>query len=613
MSESHSHPPKPSPLLALIALALVHRFRPSWCAISLSDAARGEGVRAERLSRLASRAASAFEAVVARMISIGRPVHDRQSDALGTELAITQSLLGVAAAMLGAIAPWRKPIARNIIVSAWLRLKAAHPELTQTTFASALALSTRTLRAWLSRRPGSPPKPQRLPPATKPKKKKKRKRGERRPRFRFDVHVPKLQFAGDTTDLEVFGVPLKLIGVQDVGGRDQSLLDSVIIDDHESAELVVDAATRALRDLPGAQFLTDQGTVYMAQRTREALADLEIEHAPQKEGDPTGKATLERAFGVIKPIVAPILNLTRRMATAIPQLAQEEIAKASARLIITAVLRAYQAGARATTRAFAARAKHSAESLERMAASAREDARAQDRSSRLTLEHIHDIYIRRDEPKPRAQRSRKRFVDSLRKYPVVVLQEAERRFRSQVHRSDIRDRASYFAKLARDVNDAHKKRRDRERSNDARRDKVRDEMAQVREADAVNADDPITWLRKGLDLVSLQWISTTKTLLAAGAGLGVVHLRGAIAALLAQHGSITTIDIATSVLREFTIAREADLGTAGITAIRQLLERLLPRAPEYERNTHFAPPLALDILIGAGKNGHSQPSNLLST
>src|SRR5262245_45742223 len=150
---------------------------------------------------------------------------------------------------------WRRPIARSIIVSAWLRLKAAHPELTQTTFASALALSTRTLRAWLSRRPGSAPKPEPLPPAAKPKKKKKRKRGARRPRFRFDVHVPKLQFAGDTTDLEVFGVPLKLIGVQDIGGRDQSLLDSVIVDDHESAELVVDAATRALRELPGAQFL----------------------------------------------------------------------------------------------------------------------------------------------------------------------------------------------------------------------------------------------------------------------------------------------------------------------------------------------------------------------
>jgi hypothetical protein len=613
MPESHSHPPKPSPLLALIALALVHRFRPSWCAISLAEAARGESVRTERLSRLTSRAVAAFEGVVARLSAIGRPVRERDRDALSTELAVTKSLLDVAKAMLGATAPWRKPIARNIIVSAWLRLKAAHPELTQTTFASALALSTRTLRTWLSRRPVSPPEPDRLSPPNTAKKRKKRKRGARRPRFRFDVHVPKLQFAGDTTDLEVFGVPLKLIGVQDVGARDQSLLDSVIIDDHESAELVVDAATRALRNLPGAQFLTDQGTVYMAQKTRDALAELEIEHAPQKEGDPTGKATLERAFGILKPIVAPILSLTRRIAIAIPQLRDEEIAKASARLIVAAVLRAYQAGARATTRAFAARAKHSPESLARMAEAAREDARARDRSSRLTLEHIHDIYIRRDDKKPRAQRSRKRFVDSLRGYPVVVLKEAERRFRAQVHRDDIRDRASYFAKLVRDANDGYKKRRDRERSDEERRDKVGDEIDRAREADAVNAADPVAWLRKGLDLVSLQWISATKILLAGGAGLGVTYLRGAITALVERHGPIVAVDIAMSVLRDFTVAREIDLGAAGVMAIQRLLERLLPRAPRYEADSNFARPPPRDILIPAGKNGHYRPSDHLST
>ena len=66
MSESHSHPPKPSPLLALIALAIVHRFRPAWCAIHLADAAGSEGVRAERLSRLCSRAVGAFEQYAVR-------------------------------------------------------------------------------------------------------------------------------------------------------------------------------------------------------------------------------------------------------------------------------------------------------------------------------------------------------------------------------------------------------------------------------------------------------------------------------------------------------------------------------------------------------------------
>lgn len=611
MSKSHSHPPKPSPLLALVALALVHRFRPGWCAISLADAARAENVRAERLSRLCSRAVAAFEAVVARLTTMGRPVRDRETTTAHAELVITKSLLGVATTMLGAVAPWRRPIARDIIVSAWLRLKAEHPDLMQTTFASALALSTRTLRAWLH--PKAAPPPTRDPPPPAPKRKKKRTRGARRPRFQFDVHVPDLQFAGDTTDLEAFGVPLKLIGIQDVGGRDQNLFESVIIDDHESSKLIVDAATRALRDVAGAQLLTDQGTPYMAQATRDALAALEIEHAPQKEGDPTGKATIERAFGVLKPIIAPILSLTNRIATTIPRLADNEIAKASARLVVTAVLRAYQAGARATARAIRERERHSAESLARMAASAREHARAHDRSSRLILEHIHDIYIRRDEEKPRAQRSRKRFVDSLRRYPPVVLQEAERRFRSQVHRSDIRDRASYFAKLARDVNDTYRRRRDRERDNEERKDRVRDEIARVHAADAANAADPVSWLRKGLDLISQQWSSASRTLIAGGAGLGVAHLRGAIAALIALHGPLTTIDIGRSAMRDFADARRTDLGPAGVSAIQQRFERLLPRPPEQDSNTHLARSPPLDILIRAGKIGHQRPSEHLST
>jgi hypothetical protein len=44
------------------------------------------------------------------------------------------------------------------------------------------------------------------------------------------VFLPGTQVGADTTDLSVFGVPLKLVGVQDIGGRDRSLFDSVVID-----------------------------------------------------------------------------------------------------------------------------------------------------------------------------------------------------------------------------------------------------------------------------------------------------------------------------------------------------------------------------------------------
>ena len=46
-----------------------------------------------------------------------------------------------------------------------------------------------------------------------------RDRGPRRPRFGFDVVLPQTQIGADTTDLNAFGVPLKLVAAQDIGGR----------------------------------------------------------------------------------------------------------------------------------------------------------------------------------------------------------------------------------------------------------------------------------------------------------------------------------------------------------------------------------------------------------
>ncbi len=159
-----------------------------------------------------------------------------------------------------------------------------------------MALPTRTLRHWLARpEPEAPastspvaPAPPALPP---------RKRPPRRPRFSFQVVLPETQLAGDTTGLSAFGCDLKLIATQDIGGRDENLLESVIVDDHENADLVVQAFTEAIDGREGFQAIVDQGTPYMAKATREALEALGAEHAPQVEGNPTDKATIERAFG----------------------------------------------------------------------------------------------------------------------------------------------------------------------------------------------------------------------------------------------------------------------------------------------------------------------------
>jgi hypothetical protein len=201
-------------------------------------------------------------------------------------VVILRALLGVAADLL-AFVPRRRADVRALFVGAWLRLHEAHPSLTRRRFCETLAVSERTLRHWLSTAPPAPKPP--APPIAEAAAPPRPTRAPRRRRLGFDVVLPDTQHAADTTDLCAFGVPLKLIAVQDVGGRGQDLFDAILIDDTESAERVVDVVTRACASSPGAQMLTDQGTPYMAERTREALRDLELEHAPQKEGDPRGK------------------------------------------------------------------------------------------------------------------------------------------------------------------------------------------------------------------------------------------------------------------------------------------------------------------------------------
>ena len=68
----------------------------------------------------------------------------------------------------------------------------------------------------------------------------------------------------------------------------------------------------------------------------------------------------------------PILSLTDQIAKSIPALSNQQLAKASATLLITALLRAYQTGARATLRAQQSRKHDSETSLLEAAEKARE-------------------------------------------------------------------------------------------------------------------------------------------------------------------------------------------------------------------------------------------------
>ena len=405
-------------------------------------------------------------------------------------------------------------------------------------------------------------------------KKPPRKRSPRRPRFGFDVVLPDTQIAADTTDLSAFGVPLKLIAAQDIGGRDQDLFDSVIIDNRESADHVIRAITEALGNKQGQQVLTDQGTPYMAEATRGAIEALGAEHAPQKEGDPRGKATIERAFETVKQIAGPILKLTTSIADKLPTLTNTELAKAAATLVLTALLRAYQAGARAAHRADVQRASISADQLEALSERSRENARAENRSVRLFLTQLHQDY---DINRPCTV-----FIKQMRRFPLAVLKEAERALAGQVHRTDIRDRASYFAAIVRKCNERYWTKRAVEqiqKDQQQQQDRHREETETLRSRWRAN---PTVWLRDALELLALQWIPERNELLFGGAGLGRRHLIDAVARLSEIHGHLVARDIANGVFLKFKTDDPKNIGPYGLDELRRLMAGTLDHILKYQ-------------------------------
>jgi hypothetical protein len=408
------------------------------------------------------------------------------------------------------------------------------------------------------------------------------------------VHLPGTQVGADTTDLSVFGVPLKLVGVQDIGGRDRRLLDSVVIDTRECAVHVVDAVRVVLRDFPGIQVLTDQGTPYMAAATKFALDELQAEHAPQKEGDPTGKSTVERGFGSLKDVLSPLLSLSDKLAELVPPLRSADLAIPFARLVVATALRAYQAGARATRRAVEATGNASEDTLVRAAARAREAARATDRSARLLLTHLHAIFL--------FSTSATRFVELYRRYPLKILRSAEASLRSRFlmrGAPDVREVDRYFAALVRNHFAEHRGRRATRDASRTLQDRLRRQHHEADHAERSRSADPTLWLRQALDLVALQWLPTDRHLLFDGDGLGVGWMRAALDLLLRRHGCTATTDIGAGVLGQFRLSCLASLGDDGINAVALLLERELAQAhARHQPDLAHDPACAIPRAIG---------------
>jgi hypothetical protein len=585
---SHASAPAATSLLTVVCLTLVHRERPEWLAIGVGDAARCAWLNAERVSRLASRVAGPFAGIVQALTRRGRPA--RVIDPVRAELLTLRALLAVATAAL-ALLPLRKPAVRALLVGAWQRLSRELPSLTKSAFCEALSLPERTLRHWLAHPTTAPtPKHPASPPPARPSRPARR----RRPRFRFDVALPGTQVGADTTDLCAFGVPLKLVGCQDIGGRDRKLFDSVVIDTRESADHVLGAFEAVLRDCPGIQAITDQGTPYMADATKQALDHLEAEHAPQKEGDPTGKATVERGFGSLKDILAPLLSLTDKLAERVPQLRSPRLAIPFAHLAVAIALRAYQAGARATRRAVQATGAADEDTLVRAAARARHDARATERSARLLLGHLHGLFS--------FSASAARFVEQYRRYPLEVLRAAEASLTKRLlldAAPDIRSVDRYFAALVRSEYAAWRARRAQREASRALGERLRAQRQDADAADRARHADPSLWLREALQAIALQWLPLDSRLLFDGVGLGTGWMCAALDLLIRRHGHAAADLLAAGVLDQFRLASRDSLGDLAVNAIAAVLERELAQAhARHHSDLAPQPPSAIPAPIG---------------
>ena len=581
MDLSHSSAASPSSLFVVVAVALIHRVRPHWLAIGPTEAARSEGLNPERISRLASRVVGFWQATLDAHSHRGRP--KRQPDQ-ADELGLLRALLGIATTLLSQVNLGR-PALRALVVGAWLRLRAELPQLTQEQFCETLALPTRTLRSWLHDAPSTPqPLPQ--PSLSPPPKRSNKQRKFRRRRFGFDLVLSDTQIGADTTDLSVLGVPLKLVAAQDIGGRDSNLFEDTIIDDHENAQHVIDILNAAIANREGMQVITDQGTPYMAKATREALEQLRAEHAPQREGNPTGKATVERGFGILKTIAAPLLALSDRVAAAVPALRNVELAKTLGSLLIAALLRSYQAGSRAKRLAVEQRGNVDEDALARVAERARQDARAEEDSRRLLLSHLHEIY--------RFELSRDKFIHEYRRYPLPVLKHAEKQMRSQLHRDDIRSLTRYFGTIVRNEMDAYratKTRRDRfeQRGNAAMIEF--EKQANLRRS---RLADPVAWLREALEGLVSQWQPREQQLLFGGVGAALGWMHQALRRIAIVHGDCAIVDIANGVMNDCAQAHFSRLGHSGVDAIRTLLVREISAItpPNQDPTCQSAPPIA---------------------
>jgi len=499
--------PKPTLLCALVCASIVAAYDRSWLAHPVAALIPAGGPRPDRLSRLKARVLASVESLVAAASRRGRPPAPTPSPE-AARAPLLAALLAVATSLLATSRPFRRRAVQDRLVAAYDRLDDEHGASVRE-FCAALALPERTFRSW-RRRPVAPP-PAPVPLTPPPPRPRDRATG----RFALAATAPGVQLGADTTDLSVLGVGLKLVGVQDLGAREQTLWEAFALRERETADLVGETVAAATAAREGLQLITDQGKPYLAEAARAVYDALAAEHAPQREGAPTEKATVERAFGVVKQALAPLLALSDRLGAAVPALRRPDLARALGTLLVAVFLRVYVAGRRHLTHPLAGQ---DPDVLRAVVEEQRERARAEDRSVRLFLEAVHAEYA--------MPGAREAFVRAFRRYPLEDLRDAERRFRRYACRCVVRVCDRYFAACVRNAHQRGQARRAAERAERRaaaeRRHELRAAAARVVELDA----HPERRLFEGLDLLAETWRADERRFAADGA-LARIWLRRA--------------------------------------------------------------------------------------
>lgn len=434
-------------------------------------------------------------------------------------------------------------------------------QVTQREFCGTLGIPDRTFRSWKARPPmlegrlAAPPPPTR---ATSPSPD-----AARRGRFDLAVIPPGVEITADTTDIDLFDIPLKLIAAQDPGRRDMVLHEAFHLDVAEDARRVAAVIEAAVRNRPVAIVVTDQGTPYCAKEAQRAYEGLGLEHAPTKEGAPTQKATIERSFGTLKHLLAPLVALASTLAAAVPTLRSPALAVTVGRYLVQLALEAYRLGS-------SSRPTRMGTPLDRPAVEAVVEEwvhrRREDHGSCLILlERIWEEY--------RMEGSREEFVRALRRHHLKDVEEAERRLRTAACRCQAHVCDRYFAGILRTVAAEAENRRQEERQRARRAARRREEERQINaEREALHAH-PERAIHQGLRLIAMQWQPSKGELLMGGRGKGYVDLRRGLTDLCTRDGPHAARDGAEVVWSQW-IADKKGPDEAGRRTIRRLWERL---------------------------------------